>query len=58
MPSCLAGDASGLISGVFEQEGYYSFSASANDNSGSIADSYFTFNIQPKGSKASNILFI
>lgn len=48
LPSQLTADRNGRISGVFSQEGYYSFSASANDGSGANADSYFTFNIQPK----------
>jgi hypothetical protein len=53
LPSQLVGDKDGNVSGSFDQEGYYSFSASANDNSGSNADSYFTFNVQPKGVKKS-----
>lgn len=48
LPAGLKADSNGNIVGSFEQEGYYSFSASACDESGETADSYFTFNIQPK----------
>jgi hypothetical protein len=47
LPAQLVGNKDGSLSGIFEQEGYYSFSASACDNAGAIADSYFTFNVQP-----------
>lgn len=57
LPSQLNGDKSGRIIGSFNQEGYYSFSASANDGSGSNADSYFTFNVQPKSVTKSNHIF-
>jgi hypothetical protein len=35
------------VTGFFDQEGYYTFSASACDSLGSIADSFYTLNIQP-----------
>lgn len=47
LPADLVGDKDGSIYGSFLKEGYYSFSASACDSAGSIADSYFTFNVQP-----------
>jgi hypothetical protein len=48
LPAQLKGDQSGKLLGSFDQEGYYSFSASCSDGSGSNADSYMTFNIQPR----------
>lgn len=48
LPSSLSASADGKITGLFSTEGYYSFSASACDSLGSIADSYFTVNVQPK----------
>lgn len=54
LPAQLVGDKDGLISGVFDQEGYYSFSASACDSAGAIADSYFTFNVQPSSAKGTS----
>jgi hypothetical protein len=47
LPSGLVGDKSGKISGIFQNEGYYSFNAICNDASGQSADGYYTFNIQP-----------
>lgn len=47
LPSGLQATKEGYISGAFSEIGYYSFSASANDASGSTADCYYTFNIQP-----------
>lgn len=47
LPPQLSGNASGVITGKFDKEGYYTFSASASDSLGSIADSFFTLNIQP-----------
>jgi hypothetical protein len=37
-----------VIEGIFDEVGYYSFSASCSDSNGQNADSYFTFNIQPR----------
>jgi hypothetical protein len=48
LPPQLNGNILGCISGVFNIEGYYSFSASVSDSSGVTADSYLTINIQPK----------
>jgi hypothetical protein len=56
LPAQLVGDRNGKISGSFDREGYYSFSASACDNAGAIADSYYTFNIQPTTVVKSNYL--
>lgn len=47
LPSQLSGNSTGGVSGVFDQEGYYTFSASASDSFGLIADAFFTVNIQP-----------
>jgi hypothetical protein len=58
LPAQLVGGKDGIISGIFDQEGYYSFSASACDSAGAIADSYFTFNVQPTTAVTSNPLFI
>lgn len=57
LPAQLVGGKDGIISGIFDQEGYYSFSASACDNLGAIADSYFTFNVQPTAVVKSKLLF-
>lgn len=48
LPAGLVGTNDGKVSGVFGEPGYYSFSASANDASGSTADCYYTFNVQPQ----------
>lgn len=48
LPPQLSGNVFGSIAGVFNIEGYYSFSASVSDSTGVIADSYLTINIQPK----------
>jgi len=48
LPSELRGDKDGVLNGVFNREGYYSFSASCSDSNGKAVDSYFTFNVQPK----------
>jgi hypothetical protein len=56
LPAQLVGGKEGIISGIFDQEGYYSFSASACDSAGAIADSYFTFNVQPTTAVKSNSL--
>jgi len=48
LPPQLSGNVFGSITGVFNIEGYYSFSASLSDSSGMSADSYITINIQPK----------
>jgi hypothetical protein len=48
LPSSISASEDGRITGLFSAEGCYSFSASACDSDGSIADSYFTFNVQPK----------
>ena len=48
LPEQLIAGSDGIIRGVFEQEGYYSFSASVSDAEGNAADSFFTFNVQPK----------
>ncbi len=58
LPGQLIGGKDGIISGIFDQEGYYSFSASACDSEGAIADSYFTFNVQPVTAVKSNPLLI
>ena len=58
LPAQLVGGKDGSISGTFNQEGYYSFSASACDSAGAIADSYYTFNIQPPSAVKSNTYFI
>jgi hypothetical protein len=47
LPPQLSGNSSGGVFGLFDQEGYYTFSASACDSSGLIADAFFTLNIQP-----------
>jgi len=47
LPSGLAGDKTGKISGIIQNEGYYSFNAICNDATGESADVYYTFNIQP-----------
>lgn len=49
LPSGLVGSKDGKISGILNDVGYYSFSASANDADGRTADCYYTFNIQPQG---------
>lgn len=51
LPAGLKGDKDGKVTGNFNAEGYYSFSASANDAEGNTADCYYTFNIQPAGGK-------
>jgi hypothetical protein len=56
LPSQLSGDNSGNIKGSFDQEGYYSFSASAADSKGNAVDSYYTLNIQPKTLVNSNLI--
>lgn len=48
LPAGLSSSKDGRISGSFSETGYYSFSASANDASGSTADCYYTFNVQPQ----------
>ena len=48
LPDGLSGSKDGKITGRFQKDGYYSFSASANDASGELADCYYTFNIQPQ----------
>ena len=48
LPSGLVGTKEGKVYGAFEEVGYYSFSASANDAEGNTADCYYTFNIQPE----------
>ena len=48
LPPQLSGNVFGYITGVFNIEGYYSFSASVSDSSGVTADSYLSINIQPK----------
>jgi hypothetical protein len=48
LPAELTAGADGIIRGVFEKEGYYSFEASATDAEGHFADCYFTFNVQPQ----------
>ena len=48
LPAELTAGVDGVIRGVFEKEGYYSFEASATDADGLFADCYFTFNVQPK----------
>jgi len=58
LPAGLKADKNGNIAGSFDQEGYYSFSASCSDESGSSADSYFTFNVQPKTLIKCKILLI
>ena len=50
LPNGLVGTKEGKVSGLFEETGYYSFSASANDAEGNVADGYYTFNIQPTSS--------
>jgi hypothetical protein len=47
LPYKLSGNESGIVYGSIDQEGYYTFSASASDSLGATADSYFTLNIQP-----------
>jgi len=59
LPAGLVGTKDGKVSGVLNDAGYYSFSASANDAEGSSADCYYTFNIQPQGTAgkyASNLV--
>lgn len=58
LPAQLVADKEGKISGLFDQEGYYSFSASACDSAGAIADSYFTINVQPTSAVKSNSFII
>jgi len=58
LPAQLVGGIDGIISGLFDQEGYYSFSASACDSLGAIADSYFTINVQPTKVVQSIFFFI
>ena len=58
LPPQLSGNIFGCISGVFNIEGYYSFSASVSDSSGVAADSYLTINIQPKSVLKGNISLI
>lgn len=48
LPDSLQAGADGIIRGVFEQEGLYSFSASVSDAEGNLADSFFTVNVQPR----------
>ncbi len=47
LPSGLAGDKIGKITGTIQNEGYYSFNAICNDATGQSADVYYTFNVQP-----------
>ena len=47
LPAGLVGTKDGKVHGLFNEVGYYSFSASANDADGNTADCYYTFNIQP-----------
>jgi hypothetical protein len=47
LPSGLAGDINGKITGTLQNEGYYSFNAICNDVTGQSADVYYTLNIQP-----------
>jgi hypothetical protein len=47
LPAGLVGDKSGKITGVVQNEGYYSFNAVCNDATGQSADVYYTFNVQP-----------
>lgn len=58
LPAELVGDKDGIISGIFNREGYYSFSASACDSLGAIADSYYTINVQPVTAAKSNFSII
>jgi hypothetical protein len=50
LPAGLVASQDGKVSGQFDQIGYYSFSASANDANGNSADCYYTFNVQPASS--------
>jgi len=58
LPKQITATPNGTLSGSFDQEGYYSFSAACSDGSGSTADSYFTINVQPKGLTKSNFISI
>ena len=58
LPDALNANSDGIIRGVFEQEGYYSFSATVSDADGNLADSFFTINIQPKTLLASTLNYI
>ena len=48
LPKQLTAGADGIIKGVFEEEGYYSFEATATDADGNFAEAYLTFNVQPR----------
>lgn len=56
LPAELIGQEDGVIRGIFEKEGYYSFSATANDAEGHFADCYFTLNVQPKESQCNYLI--
>lgn len=47
LPAGLTGDKTGRITGVIQNEGYYSFNAICNDVTGQSADVYYTLNVQP-----------
>lgn len=48
LPAGLIADMKGTVNGTFIQEGYYTFSATVADSTGSTADSYLTVNVQPR----------
>ena len=58
LPKELTAGADGVIRGVFEKEGYYSFEASATDAEGHFAETYLTFNVQPQKVRQSKFRLI
>lgn len=57
LPDGLYGDQTGIIKGVFVNSGYYSFSVECSDSVGISAETFLTWNIQPKtGLKTNNVV--
>ena len=57
LPNGLQGDQTGIIRGVFVNSGYYSFSVECSDSVGISAETFLTWNIQPRtGLTTSNVV--